>query len=1043
MFGVAFLNWRTGIRRTAAGIASLFFAWAAAGQNAALQLSIDLPQTNGWVRIRGDGPVDSVLVIQASADLKAWRSIAQLLDRFFTYVDAESMGSSARFYRLTARQLTASDDWKSQILFPQDRFLSPPGEPGQQAPRWVKFAILADDPARVYFQDSSKYLFHYDFAVARLDKFKGMTREAFDQISMHRDGQQAILGAVLFPANDQVREFGIQFAGLDAYPIEQIVSWFKVVESAVVAESARAFYIPSFHQAQAAEAGKQYLQQHGIELASADRWSEGDGCYAPGWAIGTLKFFRTGEIEAAYADGRLRPGDVLITDAVPAELPFLAGIISLSPSTPNSHVAILATSYGVPFVYVADEAERQRLLGLAGKEVAVRANLSWEGCSLAVVDTSNSLASDLKNELLQLKQTRLTLTPMARLGDFSRRTDTLAPADIKFFGGKAANYGLLRRSIPDSTPAGIAFSFDLWNAFLDQMLPGGITLRKEIQDRLARHAYPPSVATLKEDLAAIRDLITRTAQFTPSQRELILQALGQFNPQKKIRFRSSTNVEDSSSFSGAGLYDSYSGCLADDLDSNGSGPSLCDNTEPNERGVFRAMQKVYASFYNDNAVLERLRHQVTESDVGMGILVHHSYPDEIEWANGVATIQRESGMAQGKLVTQSGAVSVANPEGNARPEIVSVSKFSFGTYFTTEATSSLVPLGGHVLNWETDYRTLMDLFELAGNAYQQATGKEKFVLDFEYKKIAPGTLVVKQVREVPSPASREIVPVLFDQPSAFGVFQGEFGDVFANHRLKSRWQINTTTTRLTTNNLGMSFYADTTWEHVDGGQLRRWTGPPSTWPGATHRIDEGGVVDAWTSGEGKTRIDYELATGNVPKTVPSSQSPLVFLDDFELALKAAFAEPAPTIDYQGAVGMTNVAWVRLAPLPQRRPDDLLQQRSIKTVSGPSIRTSYYWPKPPGFSAGYTAPLVQWNETRLEGFTAEPIVLKGYYSQTYRPAHHNFHEEFIFEPRLEEGISPAALEELALKNIQLIHVITGIEQNRVVILGLDGKFRVIQ
>jgi len=81
---------------------------------------------------------------------------------------------------------------------------------------------------------------------------------------------------------------------------------------------------------------------------------------------------------------------------------------------------------------------------------------------------------------------------------------------------------------------------------------------------------------------------------------------------KKIRFRSSTNVEDAGNFSGAGLYDSFSGCLADDLDEDNLGPSICDPRKPKERGAIRAIKKVLASFYNENAFLERLRHDIDE-----------------------------------------------------------------------------------------------------------------------------------------------------------------------------------------------------------------------------------------------------------------------------------------------------------------------------------------------------------------------------------------------------------------------------------------------
>ena len=44
------------------------------------------------------------------------------------------------------------------------------------------------------------------------------------------------------------------------------------------------------------------------------------------------------------------------------------------------------------------------------------------------------------------------------------------PADIQYLGGKAANFGFLRREIPANSPAAIALTFDLWEAFLDQIV---------------------------------------------------------------------------------------------------------------------------------------------------------------------------------------------------------------------------------------------------------------------------------------------------------------------------------------------------------------------------------------------------------------------------------------------------------------------------------------------------------------------------------------------------------------------------------------------
>ena len=150
---------------------------------------------------------------------------------------------------------------------------------------------------------------------------------------------------------------------------------------------------------------------------------------------------------------------------------------------------------------------------------------------------------------------------------------------------------------------------------------------------------------LSLDLAAIRSLFMTPAvtAFSAELREAVIDVLTDpiygFNPEAKLRFRSSTNVEDSEDFIGAGLYSSYSGCLADDLSDVTGDLCHCDPNADGSRSVFTAIRRVFASFYSDNAFLERLRHNVDETAVGMAVLVHHSFPDEIELANGVATVE--------------------------------------------------------------------------------------------------------------------------------------------------------------------------------------------------------------------------------------------------------------------------------------------------------------------------------------------------------------------------------------------------------------------
>src|SRR5690606_20215719 len=114
-------------------------------------------------------------------------------------------------------------------------------------------------------------------------------------------------------------------------------------------DGTKAFYFPTYEQYASAEQNQDYLLANGIEISSPSRWAAGNIIYSPGWALGTLKFFTASQIDAAYLNGQLLPGDILLTDGVPAEVPLVAGILSLVPSTPNSHVAILCNTYNIPF----------------------------------------------------------------------------------------------------------------------------------------------------------------------------------------------------------------------------------------------------------------------------------------------------------------------------------------------------------------------------------------------------------------------------------------------------------------------------------------------------------------------------------------------------------------------------------------------------------------------------------------------------------------------------------------------------------------------
>jgi hypothetical protein len=1030
-------------------LSALFVACVMSGRILAGPLEVLGADPLGWLGLRSSDATNRVQTLQVSGDLTTWKEAAVFHGGSFEFRDPVAPTQTVRFYRVASRLKTSADDGRNQLQAVDDPFLvRPMGGLFENPIHWAKFAILREDATRVWFQDSQRYPFHHDYARLRLKTFLGMSRTEFDLRTLYPTNHLAVLGAVLIPGDGRP-EYGIQIVGQQPWPLEEVLHWLRLVRSAVRAPvGTQAWYLPTPEQATAAESDREAFATAGFPIGSMERWLSQDAVYSEGWAVGRLTWVPAAEIPAARASGRLRSTDILLTDRVPAELPPVAGILTQSPSTPNSHVALLAQGDGIPFVWFADAAERERLRGLAGREIALRTQRGF-GATATVLDLGSGLTGTVREELLALKQPRpIAYVPRQTLGSITNLAP-LSPADVRWVGGKAAHYGLLRVAVPSNSQPAIALTFDLWDQFLSQVLPSGRTLRAEIDAQLAGLDRNPEIAVLAPRLESIRRTITRDARFSPAQQSAILGALANagFDPRRKVRFRSSTNVEDGDEFTGAGLYDSFSGCPTDDLDADATGPCGCDSTEPEERGVFRAIQRVYASFYNDNAFLERWRRGVVESEVGMALLVHHSFPDEIEMANGVATVTWDASFGSvsfdGKLVSQAGAESVTNPDGATRPEVVDFYQSWGSLSLAQRQSSSRLPLGAYVMPWEGDYRRLVGLLEAVAKEYARRNPtRKRFALDFEYKRVQPGRLELKQVRPLPladAPAP-PVTTFLMPTDETLVVEEGEYSSVFAKHRLKCQLRLVTEARRLTAAGLSTPPFTTVAWDasHLGAGWIL--TNAITTWPGFAHALSGDQTRDAWVAGSGGQRRTLGLVIDWKRSATPPDSAWVTLLDG-SLRLEAAYEIPQPELTWEGPGTVTNET-VWLVPLRLPGPGTLPQSRTLSRTGGLRVETRFLWPpEPRGPTAGYTAPNLGFIETRIIGLTRDPLVLRSGASQTYSPGHHNFTETFLFDPALDPGVSAAQRAELEAAGIRQLVAESGFfEGNLFWVVGPEGKLR---
>jgi len=998
-----------------------------------------------------NGDASKTQLLQTTLDFQSWYAVAQgpgaLSGQAFT-----DTSRNHRWFRWQEREptfISSHPDHKNQLILPGDPFLS--NQIGVQedpnGQQWVDFFIVLDNGPKVYFINSSGALpFHVGHLTSAVDPFIGMTAGTFrNSINWGSIEQDLVLGT--FVTSPGRQEFAIQFTQDSPVPPEYAHFLYDLVKDAVIAPGYTDSFFPvASHQSDAiAEAS--YLLEQGISLTTPEHWAVSP-CYSEGWALGRLVDIPHTDIEAAYINGTLLPTDILLTDLIPAEIPFLAGVMTRAPATPNSHVTILSQVYNIPFAQVTGEilAEAESLVG---QIVAYEVDTSASRC-LIDVSPAGHLPPALITSIASLKDTpALDYPPMQIAGSIAHTDLAIAtPADAAYIGGKAANFGFLRREIPNNSPEAMAFSFDLWNDFMQFVLPNGLTLETEIANRLAPYAYPVDISLLDPELRAIRDLIKDGADFSPGTQADILAALSNFDDNRKIRFRSSTNVEDGDTFIGAGLYDSYSGCLADDLDGDTAGPSICDASKSSERGVFRALRKVYASFYNLNAVLERFRRGVPEADVGMAVLVHHSFPDEIEAANGVATMTYAASGAWmfASLINQVGSESVTNPTGTNLPERVNWNNQGLTL---VQQSSLLASNQTTVLSWPEEYEFFTDRFSELGIAFAtENVPTSDFVLEFEYKKLTDGSLVIKQIRRVPS--FEPTIPPFFigeASPQAWKVQHAlpspyVSQNVFAFHRLKGRWTLQRQSQILTNSASNTAEFIVANIEHIPNGNVVSQVGPLSNLPGYLYTVQNNPVLLQDTH-----RFSQSTSAGLAAYRLQSrffGPERLLMQEQARVTLTVTYSTPQITSTGEPPFSSSLEHQVTLVPDLGPAPTNYtLQTRSVTIPGGASLSTDFTYenngvPAEVFANAPPTASLGEFKQTLCSGLTSSPLVLTGYYAQTMAPSLNNTQEEFIFEPSLDPSVPAALLTELQAQNIKQIYFIHGKSAPNIYTIGFDDS-----
>ena len=529
--------------------------------------------------------------------------------------------------------------------------------------------------------------------------------------------------------------------------------------------------------------------------------------YGKGETVGYVRRFTLEQYEEANRLGLIGWQDILVLEGVPFDLPgVVAGCITGTRQTMLSHLNVRANALRLPNAFVRDA-----LTAFASLEGSlVRLQVEKDGYT---VDTEVSYEEALTFWEARRPQLQEVYHPDSEYDELQTISDLSLfdenDRDIAFtrFGGKGTNLSILHEILgPVHSVDGFLIPFSHYFHFMDSN-----SLTSTVDGRQQTLTYSEFVNAMTQDERFLSDSAYRRQKLNelvyamrydssvPSGLTLLIASKVQevFGSENHmLRFRSSSNLEDSIEFAGAGLYDSISGCVGDSFGGNPNA-SACDPKRTSKKTVQDALRGVWSSFWTPKAFDERLYYQFySPENTAMAVAVTPSFL--VEDANGVAFtgLPTTAGSTDMLINTQLGDVSVVQPPTGVLPETVLLRVLDDGNVKVTPVSSSTLATSDEPVLSDSLYEQMGALMDDVRRLYPynyQGHDPDAVILDLEFK-VAGDTVIFKQVRpNLRLSGETEPVGVTLEVPestSLCGRFV-ESRDIFDEQNLRTRIELET------------------------------------------------------------------------------------------------------------------------------------------------------------------------------------------------------------------------------------------------------------